>query len=129
MPPTYDVKRETWWQRLGLLTSAACLTLAAQPAFAFKITEPAAGAKLKAGQTVTAHVDLGHDIGIVKVRYYWYREQDETLVQQEEASRGVDIRRQNLGGQVLRRQRRGWVGRLVTGARLDGGQGPRSAAL
>ena len=31
-----------------------------------------------------AHVDLGNDIGIVKVRYYWYREQDETLVQQNE---------------------------------------------
>jgi len=59
-----------------------------QPAYAFKITEPAAGAKLKAGQTVTAHVDLGHDIGIVKVRYYWYREQDESLVQQEESESG-----------------------------------------
>jgi len=53
-------------------------------ALAFKITEPAAGTKLTPGQTVTAHVDLGNDIGIVKVRYYWYREQDETLVQQEE---------------------------------------------
>lgn len=65
----------------GILT----LSLAAQPAHAFKITEPAAGAKLRSGQTVTAHVDLGHDIGIVKVRYYWYREQDETLVQQDES--------------------------------------------
>jgi hypothetical protein len=55
------------------------------PLHAFNITDPAPGAKLAAGQTVTAHVDLGNDIGIVKVRYYWYREQDETLVQQEEA--------------------------------------------
>lgn len=53
-------------------------------ALAFKITEPATGAKLASGKTVTAHVDLGNDIGIVKVRYYWYREQDETLVQQNE---------------------------------------------
>jgi hypothetical protein len=55
-------------------------------AFAFKITEPAAGAKLTAGQTVTAHVDLGKDIGIIKVLYYWYGEQDETLVGQEDAT-------------------------------------------
>jgi hypothetical protein len=55
---------------------------------AFKITEPSAGAKLASGKTVTAHVDLGNDIGIVKVRYYWYREQDETLVQQDEGEPG-----------------------------------------
>ena len=53
-------------------------------AWAFRISEPAAGTKLTSGKTVTAHVDLGNDIGIVKVRYYWYREQDETLVQQNE---------------------------------------------
>ncbi|HEU4684293.1 MAG TPA: hypothetical protein VFS39_07310 [Nitrospira sp.] len=64
------------------------LALIGQPAHAFKITEPADGATLKSGQTVTAHVDLGHDIGIVKVRYYWYRGQDETLVQQEESEAG-----------------------------------------
>ncbi|MBA5868021.1 MAG: hypothetical protein GDA67_15110 [Nitrospira sp. CR1.3] len=55
-------------------------------AFAFKITEPAEGAVLTAGQTVTAHVDLGKDIGIVSVRYYWYGEQDESLVEQDEAT-------------------------------------------
>ena len=58
------------------------------PAQAFKITEPEPGAKLGSGQTVTAHVDLGNDIGIVKVRYYWYRENDETLVQQDEGDSG-----------------------------------------
>jgi len=51
---------------------------------AFRISEPAAGTKVTSGKTVIAHVDLGNDIGIVKVRYYWYREQDETLVQQNE---------------------------------------------
>lgn len=56
---------------------------------AFKITEPAAGTTIASGQTVTAHVDLGHDIGIVKVRYYWYREQDETLVEREESDSGA----------------------------------------
>ncbi len=55
-------------------------------ALAFKITEPAAGTKLTSGQTVIAHVDLGNDIGIVKVRYYWYGEQDDTLVEQDDAT-------------------------------------------
>jgi hypothetical protein len=56
------------------------------PAWAFKIIEPAEGAKLTSGTTVTARVDLGKDSGIVKVRYYWYGEQDETLVEQEDAT-------------------------------------------
>jgi hypothetical protein len=64
------------------------LCLPAGEGLAFKISEPAAGAKLTSGKTVTAHVDLGNDIGIVKVRYYWYREQDETLVQQDESEPG-----------------------------------------
>ncbi|BCA54378.1 conserved exported protein of unknown function [Nitrospira sp. KM1] len=58
----------------------------AAPVFAFKISEPREGAALKSGQTVTAHVDLGNDIGIVKVRYYWYGEQDDTLVEQDDAT-------------------------------------------
>jgi hypothetical protein len=66
-----------------------CCSAPVGEALAFKITEPAAGAKLTTGQTVTAHVDLGNDIGIIKVRYYWYREQDETLVQQEESESGL----------------------------------------
>ncbi|WHZ25620.1 MAG: Chitinase [Nitrospira sp.] len=53
---------------------------------AFKITEPATGAKLSPGSTVTAHVDLGKDTGIVKVRYYWYGEQDEVLVEQDDST-------------------------------------------
>lgn len=57
-----------------------------EDSLAFKITEPAAGAKLTSGQTVTAHVDLENDIGIVKVRYYWYGEQDDTLVEQDDAT-------------------------------------------
>jgi hypothetical protein len=56
------------------------------PVWAFKIIEPTEGAKLTSGTTVTARVDLGKDSGIVKVRYYWYGEQDETLVEQEDAT-------------------------------------------
>jgi hypothetical protein len=85
------VNRETLgvrhWLRawsFSLLLSAFCLLLAVQPALAFKIVAPAEQAILKAGQTVTAKVDLGHDTGVIKVRYYWYAEQSETLVEQEE---------------------------------------------
>jgi len=54
--------------------------------FAFTITEPAEGATLTAGSTVIARVDLGQDAGIVKVRYYWYGEQDEVLVEQDDST-------------------------------------------
>jgi hypothetical protein len=67
------------------LAVAISLSLSS-PAWAFKIIEPAEGAKLTSGTTVTARVDLGKDSGIVKVRYYWYGEQDETLVEQEDAT-------------------------------------------
>lgn len=66
-----------------IFTFYLCLPL---HALAFKITEPATGAKLSAGSTVTAHVDLGKDTGIVKVRYYWYGEQDEVLVEQDDST-------------------------------------------
>ncbi|MGQ0556926.1 MAG: PKD domain-containing protein [Nitrospiraceae bacterium] len=33
-----------------------------------------------------ARVDLGKDTGIVKVRYYWYGEQDEVLVEQDDST-------------------------------------------
>ncbi|MFM8552687.1 MAG: PKD domain-containing protein [Nitrospiraceae bacterium] len=62
---------------------------ATQPAHAFKIVAPAEQAVLKAGQTVTAKVDLGNDPGVIKVRYYWYAEQSETLVEQEEDAAGA----------------------------------------
>jgi K319-like protein len=71
---------------LVVVAMVLCLGLAPLPAQAFKIAEPTEGAKLTPGQTVTAHVDLGNDIGIIKVRYYWYGEQDDTLVGQEDAT-------------------------------------------
>ncbi len=77
-------------QKLGLsfclFTFAFCLALPAQQVLAFTITEPVEGGKLTAGKTVTARVDLGKDSGIVQVRYYWYGEQDDTLVEQEDAT-------------------------------------------
>ncbi|MBU6434124.1 MAG: hypothetical protein KJS98_12505 [Nitrospirae bacterium] len=83
---TLGVKRRTWVRILCLSTVASLLCLLSEQAQAFKIIEPAEGAKLTSGTTVTARVDLGKDSGIVKVRYYWYSEQDETLVEQEDAT-------------------------------------------
>lgn len=80
------MNRPAWVRGSGILTVAASFLLAVQPAQAFKIVEPVEGATLPAGKTVTAHVDLGKDSGIVSVRYYWYGEQDETLVEQEDAT-------------------------------------------
>ena len=82
----YGVRRLGRWTFYMALCGS--VFMASAPVHAFTIVEPAPGVKLAAGQTVTAHVDLGNDIGIVKVRYYWYREQDETLVQQDETDSG-----------------------------------------
>ncbi|MCP9451246.1 MAG: PKD domain-containing protein [Nitrospira sp.] len=57
-----------------------------EPVSAFKIVEPKEGDILQAGRIVSARVDLGKDRGIVKVRYYWYREEDEVLVEQDTAT-------------------------------------------
>ena len=86
MSETGNGKREMWLGRLWLSLAVFGLMQSIQPVYAFKITEPTEGAKLASGQTVTAHVDLGKDSGIVQVRYYWYGEQDETLVEQEDAT-------------------------------------------
>ena len=80
------MRRKAWAHSCCLFTFAFCLALPAQPALAFKITEPVEGGKLTAGKTVTARVDLGKDSGIVQVRYYWYGEQDDRLVEQEDAT-------------------------------------------
>jgi hypothetical protein len=80
------VNRHTWFRHCCLCTFALCLVSPTPPAFAFKIIEPVEGATLAAGSTVTTRVDLGKDSGIVKVRYYWYGEQDEALVEQDDAT-------------------------------------------
>jgi hypothetical protein len=65
---------------------ASLLCLLSEQAQSFTIIEPAEEAKLISGTTVTARVDLGKDSGIVQVRYYWYGEQDDTLVGQEDTT-------------------------------------------
>lgn len=80
------MRRETSRWNIGVFAAALYLGLAVQQALAFKIIEPAEGVKLTSGTTVTARVDLGKDSGIVQVRYYWYGEQDDTLVEQDDAT-------------------------------------------
>jgi hypothetical protein len=75
-----------WVRTFCLSTVAGLLCLLSEQAQAFKILEPAEGAKLTSGTTITARVDLGKDSGIVQVSYYWYGEQDDTLVEQEDAT-------------------------------------------
>ena len=78
--------RETRQWNIGIVAVALCLGLTGQQAFAFKILEPAEGTKLRSGTTITTHVDLGKDSNIVQVRYYWYGEPDDTLVEQEDTT-------------------------------------------
>ena len=80
------MRRKAWAHSCCFITFALCLALSAQHAFAFKILEPAEGAKLRSGTTITARVDLGKDSNIVQVRYYWYGEQDDTLVEQDDTT-------------------------------------------
>ncbi|BFU90716.1 MAG: hypothetical protein NTAFB01_19030 [Nitrospira sp.] len=82
---TSPVHRQTRLRDSVFFICVFCLCLPPH-ALAFKITEPAAGATLSSGITVTAHVDVGKDTGIVKVRYYWYGEQDEVLVEQDDST-------------------------------------------
>jgi len=74
-----------WVRNFCLFTFALWFALPAQPAHAFTIIEPAEGTKLTSGTTVTARVDLVK-IRYHPVRYYWYGEQDDTLVEQEDAT-------------------------------------------
>ena len=101
---TLEVKRETWARRSSLCILACCLTgltLPAQESHAFKITEPAEGATLTAGSTVTAQVDAGKDRGIVTVRYYWYSGQDEALVEPALRERRVRRHRAMMAAEVV----------------------------
>jgi hypothetical protein len=77
---------------------------------AFKIVSPTEDSKLKSGQTVTARVDLGSDAGVVKVRYYWYPEGAEVLVQRDEEASGGGPTQEKLADDKY------WQKDSVTGA-------------
>ncbi|MET0514367.1 MAG: PKD domain-containing protein [Nitrospiraceae bacterium] len=71
-----------------LFASFLLLCLPCGKAYAFKIVEPADSSTLASGQTIAANVELGSDTGIVKVRYFWYPESADTLVEQDEEKAG-----------------------------------------
>ena len=79
------VKREAQLRNFRLALFTTCLAMAS-PVHAFTITAPSDGATLAAGTTITARVDLDKDAGIIKVRYYWYGEQEEALVEQDDST-------------------------------------------
>ncbi len=81
------VQSANWYQ----LAIASLLVILPDPADAFRIIEPIEGATLTAGTIVTAHVDVGRDAGIVQVRYYWYGEHDEALVEQDDSTASGSI--------------------------------------
>lgn len=67
-----------------LCNFASCLGL--PQAFAFKILSPTEGQTVQAGDAIPASIDVGRDTGLVQVRYYWYGEQDDTLVEQADTN-------------------------------------------
>ncbi|MFQ5992292.1 MAG: hypothetical protein ACE5NA_07620 [Nitrospiraceae bacterium] len=44
---------------------------------AFEITSPVAGTVLQSGQDLPVSVDLHDEVGIVKVQYFWYKQEEE----------------------------------------------------
>ena len=56
------------------------------PALAFKILNPTDGQTVPAGETIPVAIDAGRDTGLLQVRYYWYGEQDDTLVEQADTN-------------------------------------------
>jgi hypothetical protein len=76
---------------------------------AFQIVEPADHSTLESGQVVTARVNVGSDTGIIKVRYYWYPESADTLVEQDEE-------RSSRSGQDRLLNEKYWQRDSITGA-------------
>lgn len=60
-----------------------CLCASHSPTHAFMITAPAGESILKSGQQVAATVDLGTEIGMLHVHYYWYHQGEEPLALQQ----------------------------------------------
>ncbi len=67
--------------RLFTVVTLSIVLMSAETAFALKIVEPTQHSALTSGQVIPARVDLGRDRGVVRVRYFWYGESDEVLVE------------------------------------------------
>lgn len=59
------------------------LWLAPAAADAFTIREPLPDAVVTPGQVITARVDLGAEMGVHRVRYFWYRQGEEPALLQQ----------------------------------------------
>jgi hypothetical protein len=96
--------------RYVCLTFALFVLDAAGQAHAFRILEPADRSTLKPGQAVTVKVDQGLDTGVVEVRYHWYPEGAETLVEREHDGSGYSAGDNRIADE------RYWQKESVTGA-------------
>ncbi len=89
MPRTKSLAKHSRWEaNKYLVPFVLALCLPSSPALAFKIVAPAEGATLTSGQPTAAEVEAGREAGLVEVRYYWYPEQTEALVEQGEDRTG-----------------------------------------
>lgn len=78
----------TWRAGTNLLTVALLLGVLPHPGLAFTIVAPKTGATLTSGEPTTAEVEAGREAGLVEVRYYWYPDQTESLVEQADERAG-----------------------------------------
>src|SRR2546425_1432310 len=77
----WKASKHSYSPALPFLVLSLCAVNA--PAHAFMITAPAGESLLRSGQQVGATVDLGTEIGMLRVQYYWYRQGEEPLVPQQ----------------------------------------------
>lgn len=80
------MKRKTWFRHQAFFWMAGAFFLNVTSVFAFSLVMPSEGQTLAAGETIPVRIDAGQDTGIVQVRYYWYGEQDDSLVEQEDSN-------------------------------------------
>jgi hypothetical protein len=66
-----------------ITTTVLSLWLAPAAADAFTIREPLPDAVVVPGQVITARVDLGAEMGVHRVRYFWYRQGEEPALLQQ----------------------------------------------
>lgn len=68
--------------RVGAILVVLCLTVAVieqHHSWAFTLTAPVSGAQLRSGESVPVSVEVGKDVNLLTIRYYWYRLEEEPL--------------------------------------------------
>jgi hypothetical protein len=77
-----------WWLLAGVLV----LCLPGGRAEAFLIVSPTDGATLISDRPVQVQVEASREAGVVEVRYFWYQEQTEALVERLLTRRSGEVR-------------------------------------